>query len=50
MMVPPAPTPSFANPSENAFNPEYFELFNPGFTEIAGMSAICSTRFVKFAF
>ena len=37
IILPPAPAPSFPNPSENAFSPEYFELFNPGFTEIAGM-------------
>ena len=50
IILPPAPAPSFPNPSENAFNPECFELFNLGFTEIAGISAICFTRLAKFAF
>jgi len=48
MMLPPAPTPSFANPSENAFKPAYWEFSKPGFTEIAGISAILVTRLVKF--
>ena len=50
IILPPAPAPSFPNPSENAFSPERFELFNPGFTEIAGISAICLTISAKFAF
>ena len=49
MILPPAPTPSFANPSENALRPEYCEFFKPGLTEIAGMSDISFTKFLKFA-
>jgi hypothetical protein len=43
-MLPPAPTPSFANPSENAFNPGNLEFSSRGFTAIAGISAISETR------
>ena len=49
MILPPAPTPSFANPSENALSPENLEFFMPGSTEMMGISAISLTSSLKFA-
>ena len=40
IVVPPAPAPSFANPSENALNPEYCEFFKSGSIEMIGTFAI----------
>lgn len=40
IILPPAPTPSFANPWENALSPENLEFSSPGLTDITGISAI----------
>src|SRR3989344_5760834 len=38
IILPPAPTPSFANPCENALSPENLEFSSLGLTDITGIS------------
>jgi len=49
IMLPPAPAPSFTNPSENAFRPAILECSSLGFTTSIGTSAIVVIVSTKFA-
>ena len=49
IIVPPAPAPSFTNPSEYARRPSNFESANFGFMDNTGISEIDLTVSKKFA-